>query len=69
MLLVGGAIGLAAALALGRAAAALLWQLEGHDPTVLVGAAVVLASVALAAAYLPARGASRVSPALALRHE
>ncbi len=69
MLAVGGVLGLAAALALGRVARSLLFQLQGHDPRVLAGGAVVLAAVALAAAYLPARRASRVHPMEALRYE
>jgi predicted permease len=69
MLLVGGAVGLVAALGIGRAAAALLFGLQGYDPYVLAGAAALLSAVALGAGYLPARGAARVSPVLALRHD
>jgi ABC-type antimicrobial peptide transport system permease subunit len=58
MTLVGGGIGLATALALGKTAQSLLFGLEAHDPLVIAGAAVVLALVALAAGYLPARRAS-----------
>jgi predicted permease len=69
MTLIGGAIGIAAALGLGRAAQSLLFGLEGHDPLVIVAAAAVLAVVALGAGYLPARRASRVNPTQALRYE
>ena len=69
MVLVGGAIGLAAALGLGRAARSLLYELEGHDPVVFVVAAVLLAAVALGAGYIPALRASRVDPMQALRYE
>ena len=69
MTLIGGALGVAAALALGRAARSLLFELEGHDPAVFVAAAVVLTAVALGAGYLPARRASQVEPMQALRYE
>ena len=67
--LIGGVIGIAAALALGRAAASLLFELEGHDPVVLVVTTVLLTVVALGAGYLPALRASRVDPMKALRFE
>jgi len=69
MVLIGGVVGIAAAVALGRAARSLLFGLEGHDPAVVAVAAVVLAAVALGAGYLPARRASRVEPMQALRYE
>jgi predicted permease len=69
MTAVGGLIGLAAALGIGRAAGSLLYGLEGHDPVVFVAAAVVLAAVAFGAAYVPALRASRVDPMQALRYE
>jgi ABC-type lipoprotein release transport system permease subunit len=46
-----------------------LFGVEGGDPLALVGAAAVLILVTLAAAYLPARRASRVNPTVALRQE
>jgi ABC-type antimicrobial peptide transport system permease subunit len=69
MTLVGGIVGLLAALGLGRAAQSLLFQLKGYDPAVLAGAAVVLGLVALAAGFLPAQRASRIDPMRALRYE
>jgi ABC-type antimicrobial peptide transport system permease subunit len=69
MLVVGGVIGIAAALAAGRAARSLLFGLEGHDPAVVAIGTAVLALVALAAGYLPALRASRVDPMEALRYE
>jgi predicted permease len=69
MVLVGGVVGVAGALGLGRLAGSLLFQLEGHDPVVLAMATVVVVLVALGAAWLPARRAARVSPAGALRGE
>jgi ABC-type antimicrobial peptide transport system permease subunit len=69
MVLVGGAVGLAGAFALGRAAESLLFEMEGSDPTVMVVSAVLLTLVALGAGYLPALRASRVEPMRALRYE
>lgn len=47
----------------------LLFGLEPHDPRTLALAIAVLVAVALAAAYPPARRASRVDPVVALRSE
>jgi ABC-type antimicrobial peptide transport system permease subunit len=69
MTIVGGAIGLAAAIALGRLAKSLLFELSGSDPLVLVAAAVSLTLVALAAGFIPALRASQVDPMSALRYE
>jgi len=69
MTFVGEAIGIAAAMGLGRAARSLLYELQGYDPVVIAGAAVVLAMVAFAAGFLPALRASRVDPMQALRYE
>jgi ABC-type antimicrobial peptide transport system permease subunit len=69
MVVIGGVIGIGAALALGRAAGSLLYGLEGHDPAVMAIAVTVLALVALGAGYLPALRASRVDPMQALRYE
>jgi putative ABC transport system permease protein len=69
MLLVGGAIGIAGALALGRAAGSLLYGVDGRDPVIFAGAAILLSLFALAAGYIPALRASRVDPLHALRYE
>ena len=69
MTLIGGAIGIAAALGIGRAAASLLYGLGGNDPFVVVTAALALTLVAFIAGYIPARRASRVNPMAALRYE
>jgi putative ABC transport system permease protein len=52
-----------------RFVATLLYGLQPHDPTTLVGAALVLGAVALIAGWLPARRAARIDPAVALRYE
>jgi len=69
MMLVGGGVGVAAALALGRVAQSQLYDLKGHDPVAIVGAVLLLTLVAFAAALVPARRASRVDPMLALRYD
>ena len=69
MIVVGGIIGLVGAFFLGRAAESLLFGLEGNDPVVMGGVAVLLSVVAFAAGYLPAYRASRIDPMVALRYE
>ncbi len=69
MTVVGGVTGVALALGLGRVARSLLFELQEHDPTVLVGSVVALAFVALVAGAIPARRASRIDPMQALRCE
>ena len=69
MSLVGGALGLAAAVGLGRLAQSLLFELQGSDPLVLAVAAVALSLVALAAGFIPAHRASQIDPMNALRYE
>ena len=69
MALIGLSVGLAAAIALGTAAQAVLFGLSGRDPAVMGVAAVVLAAVILAASWLPAWRASRIAPLEALRYE
>jgi len=69
MTLIGGLIGLVAAVAIGRTLRSLLYGLAGHDPVVLAVAMTVLAVVALGAGYIPALKASRVHPMQALRYE
>jgi ABC-type antimicrobial peptide transport system permease subunit len=49
--------------------ATLLYGLEPRDPLTLVGAAGVLATVGALAAWLPARRAAQIDPAVILRDE
>ena len=66
---IGGAIGLAAAVGIGRLASSLLYELQGYDPIVLIASAALLTTVALAAGFVPALRASRIDPMTALRYE
>jgi putative ABC transport system permease protein len=67
--LAGIAIGAAAALALTRLMRSLLFEVRPTDPLTFVAIAALLAAVALAACYIPARRAMRVDPMTALRYE
>ena len=70
LVVVGGVVaGTAAALAIGRLAASLLFGLTSLDPPTFVVAIGALLSVAMIAAYLPANRASRTDPTVALRHD
>lgn len=67
--MIGGAVGLGAAVLLGQAASALLFGVQATDPLVLLAAVGMLAAIIFGAGYLPARRASRVDPIIALRAE
>src|SRR3954470_22431448 len=69
MTLIGGAIGIVAAIGLGRGAQSLLYELKGWDPFVIATSVVLLTLVALGAGLIPALRASRVDPMQALRYE
>ena len=69
LVLAGLIVGVPAALLGARLISTQLFGLNPTDPLTLVGAAVVLAVVAMLAGYLPARRASRVNPLNALRYE
>lgn len=69
-LAVGGvAAGLVASLALTRVLHTFLFQVSPTDPWTYAGVAALLATVGLAACYVPARRAMRVEPIAALRYE
>jgi|TARA_B100001964_G_scaffold158880_2_gene174520 putative ABC transport system permease protein len=63
----GLAIGLGVSAVASRALTSLLFGVQPLDPVTFVGVAATLAAIAAAACYLPARSASTVDPADALR--
>jgi putative ABC transport system permease protein len=69
LVLVGLAVGAAGALALTRVMRSLLFDVKPWDPLTLASVSVLLAAVAFAASYIPARRATRVDPMIALRYE
>jgi len=66
---VGLVLGLGGALGLTRLMATILYGVGARDPATLASVAAVLATVAAAACYVPARRATKVDPIVALRCE
>ena len=69
MIAIGGVLGIASALGLGKVLQSLLFGLQSHDAAVFALSLVVLAAVAFGASYVPVQRASRVDPVEALRYE
>ncbi|MGH9162674.1 MAG: ABC transporter permease [Vicinamibacteraceae bacterium] len=69
LLLAGVGAGLLTSFVTGRLIASQLWNTSPYDPLALAAAIAVIAAVALAGCYLPARRATRVDPMAALRQE
>ena len=69
LVLIGLAVGASGALALTRVLSSLLFDVKPWDPLTLTSVSLLLAAVAFAASYIPARRATRVDPMIALRYE
>jgi len=69
LIIVGIGIGIAGAAAVTRYLEGLLFGLTPFDPPTFAAVAVMFAAVALVAAFVPARRATRVDPLVALRYE
>jgi predicted permease len=69
LLAIGLAVGIPAAIALGRFVSSQLYGIQPNDPWIAVATVVLLAFVSAAAGLIPARRASRIDPILALRYE
>jgi len=69
LVIIGVAVGLPIILATTKLVSSLLYDMEPNDPTSLAVGALVLFIVAMSAAYIPARRATRVDPLVALRYE
>jgi macrolide transport system ATP-binding/permease protein len=69
LVLIGTVVGVAASLAVTQVMKSLLFGLSATDPATYIGVTLLLALVALAACWIPARRATRVDPLIALRCE
>jgi len=65
----GAALGIVAALVITRGMRSLLFGVSATDPVTFTAVALLVTAVAILAAYLPARRATRVDPMVALRYE
>jgi predicted permease len=69
MVVIGLSLGLVGAVIVSGILGSLLYEVKPQDPMTLAGVTILLFAVALAAAFIPARRASRIDPVLALRAE
>jgi len=66
---IGLAIGIVSAFAIGRLLTSQLYEVSAHNPALLAASTVLLAAIALIACLVPARRAAHVDPIQALRTE
>ena len=69
LLSIGLAVGIPAAMALGRFVSAQLYGIQANDPWMAGWTMVLLTIVSAVAGLIPAHRASRIDPILALRYE
>lgn len=69
LLVIGIVVGIRLSLAAARLIRACLFGVSPNDPSTFVFAALAIGAVILAAAWLPARKATRIDPMVALRYE
>ena len=67
--IIGLAIGIVSAFALGRLLTTQLYEVSAHNPALLAASTILLAAVALIACLVPALRAAHVDPIQALRAE
>lgn len=66
---IGVGLGLAGAVGVARAVQSMMFGVSAFDPMAFASAAALLTLIGLAAAWIPARRASAVDPAIALRSQ
>jgi ABC-type antimicrobial peptide transport system permease subunit len=69
LLAIGLAVGVPAAIGLGRFVSSQLYGIQAHDPWIAIATMTLLTLVSAAAGLIPAHRASRIDPILALRYE
>jgi len=69
LVVIGVAAGIAAAFGLTRFLSGLLFGIKPTDPMTYIIVAALLSAIAFLATYIPARRATKVDPAIALRYE
>ena len=69
LLIIGLAIGVPSAIALGKYVSSQLYGIQPNDPWIAVSTVALLAVVSAAAGLIPANRASKIDPILALRYE
>jgi predicted permease len=69
LLVIGLAVGVPAAIGLGRYVSSQLYGIQPNDPWMAIGTVMLLTAVSAAAGMIPATRASRIDPILALRYE